>query len=117
LRQLDGRWRAETKVALGDGAKLRTPAADAGSFGFELVTAAATHAFRAPDRASYFLWVDTLQQQLATLATRQATPQAAREPPARAPHGEQRKAELAARPSSPPPAVAPSSRRVFGVSI
>ena len=46
--------------------QLRTPAADAASFGFELVTATggasgntklATHAFRAPDRASFFLWV------------------------------------------------------------
>ena len=32
------------------------------SFSFELVTAGGTHAFRAQDRASFFLWIDTLQQ-------------------------------------------------------
>eukprot|EP00964_Phaeocystis_antarctica_P014930 scaffold8243_cov59-Phaeocystis_antarctica.AAC.2 len=61
---LRGRRRAETKVALCDVRQLRTPAADAASFGFELVTATAggasgtklaTHAFRAPDRASLAL--------------------------------------------------------------
>ena len=53
---------SETSVAFGDIEKILLAAPS--EFGFNLVTTSGTHWFRADDKASFFLWIDTLQHKL-----------------------------------------------------
>lgn len=55
---------SETRVAFEDIEKMLLAAPE---FGFNLVTASETHRFRADDKATFFLWIDTLQHTLPQL--------------------------------------------------